>query len=181
MKTPEPVLPYWKVTYFCDELKNWSEIDLIRCGQVSIRFRNICQDAELWKKINLCGKKVPSTFIQNVLDNGCRYLSLANSRVNGTLDLTKQIYPVKYLDLSNCDASNDTVLEELVGSCYSLQKLSLSKLTLGLHSNMVQNIVQNGFTLKVRPIKWLSTERKKLELCKLRNLNCLWKFSQKFH
>ena len=94
---------------------------------------------------------MPATFIQKVLDNGCQYLSLANSRVNGTLDLTKQIYPVKYLDLSNCDASDDNVLEKLVGSCYSLQKLSLSKLTLGLHSNMVQNIVQNGFTLKVRP------------------------------
>ena len=123
--------------------------DLIRCGQVSIRFRNICQDAELWEKINLCCKKIPAAFIQKVLDNDCRYLSLANSRVKGTLDLAKEIYPVKYLDLSNCDASNDTVLEELVGSCYSLQKLSLSKLTLGLHSNMVQNIVQNGFTLKV--------------------------------
>ena len=130
-------------------LTNWPKIDLIRCGQVSIRFRNICQDAELWEQINLCCKKVPAAFIQKVLDNGCQYLSLANSRVNGTLDLTKEIYPVKYLDLSNCDASNDTVLEELVGSCYSLQKLSLSKLTLGLHSNMVQNIVQNGFTLKV--------------------------------
>ena len=103
----------------------------------------------MWEKINLCCKKIPAAFIQKVLDNDCRYLSLANSRVKGTLDLTKEIYPVKYLDLSNCDASNDTVLEKLVGSCYSLQKLSLSKLTLGLHSNMVQNIVQNGFTLKV--------------------------------
>ena len=108
----------------------------------------------MWEQINLCCKKVPAAFIQKVLDNDCRYLSLANSRVNGKLDLTKEIYPVKYLDLSNCDTSedysNDTVLEELVGSCYSLQKLSLSKLTLGLHSNMVQNIVQNGFTLKVK-------------------------------
>ena len=110
----------------------------------------------MWEQINLCCKKVPAAFIQKVLDNGCRYLSLANSRVKGRLDLTKEIYPVKYLDLSNCDTSedysNDNVLEELVGSCYSLQKLSLSKLTLGLHSNMVQNIVQNGFTLKVRPL-----------------------------
>ena len=111
----------------------------------------------MWEQINLCCKKVPAAFIQKVLDNGCQYLSLANSRVKGTLDLTKEIYPVKYLDLSNCDTSEDyskdNVLEELVGSCYSLQKLSLSKLTLGLHSNMVQNIVQNGFTLKVRPLK----------------------------
>ena len=148
-----------KSQIFLWQTKQTGLIDLIRCGQVSIRFRNICQDAELWEQINLCCKKVPAAFIQKVLDNGCQYLSLANSRVNGTLDLTKEIYPVKYLDLSNCDTSedysNDTVLEELVGSCYSLQKLSLSKLTLGLHSNMVQNIVQNGFTLKVRPIKWL--------------------------
>ena len=152
------------IKIFVTDQTNWPNIDLIRCGQVSIRFRNICQDAELWEQINLCCKKVPAAFIQKVLDNGCQYLSLANSRVKGRLDLTKEIYPVKYLDLSNCDTSedycNDNVLEELVGSCYSLQKLSLSKLTLGLHSNMVQNIVQNGFTLKVRPlIKWLEVEK----------------------
>ena len=128
----------------------------------------------MWEQINLCCKKVPAAFIQKVLDNDCRYLSLANSRVNGKLDLTKEIYPVKYLDLSNCDTSedysSDNVLEELVGSCYSLQKLSLSKLTLGLHSNMVQNIVQNGFTLKVRPLKRLQGEKIRIVQIKMLEL-----------
>ena len=123
--------------------------DLIRCGQVSNRFRNICQDVTLWYQINLCGKKVPGKFIHKILDNGCKYLSLANSRINGSLHLAKKSYPLKYLDLSNCDTSDENVLEELVRCCHSLEKLSLSKVTLGLYSNMIENIIQNGQTLRV--------------------------------
>ena len=82
--------------------------DLIRCSQVNKRFRNICQDMTLWQQINLCGKKVPCEFIYKVLENGCKYLSFANSRLNGGLHLAKNSYPLKYLDLSNCDTSKGT-------------------------------------------------------------------------
>ena len=124
--------------------------DLICFSQVSQRIRIICQDMTIWKQVNMCGKKVPTIFIEKAIENGCQYISLANSRINGRFCyLTKRSSLLKYLDLSNCDAAHDDVLEELIGSCHSLEKLSLGKLTLGLGLDMIQTIIENGQTLKV--------------------------------
>ena len=54
---------------------------------------------------------------------------------------------LRYLDLSNCEASVHTI-EELLSSCYHLEKLSMNGLTLTL--DMIKSIcIQNGKTLEV--------------------------------
>ena len=97
--------------------------DLIHCGLVSKRIRRLSRDEFLWKKVNLCGKIVPSDFLKYILDNGCRYLNLAFSEIRGSLKLLNNCeskmtgkYKVKYLNLSNCSA-NYGVIEELISSC----------------------------------------------------------------
>ena len=107
--------------------------DLLECGQVSKRFRAISNDDKyLWPKMaNLCYKKVPVGFLQRLLDSGCKYLSLSEAILDqstGALNLPKASR-LKYLDLSGFGTfeymrENSEILLE---SCYSLQKLSLSK------------------------------------------------------
>ena len=122
-------------------------VDLARCGQVSKRFRAISNnDQYLWpKKLNLSYKKVPSGFLQKLLDGGCKYLSLSGAISEGTLSLPKASRLV-YLNLSGFQTRENS--EKLIKSCYSLQKLSLSKLYLS--SELISIIsLQNGKTLKV--------------------------------
>ena len=112
--------------------------DLIHCGQVSTRTRRICQDESLWQKVNLFGKIVPADFIQYVLDNGCKFINLSYAEIRGDLKLHGKTYKVKYLNLSRCD-SNFNAIEELISSCQSLQKLSLSTLNMIGSDAMINN------------------------------------------
>ena len=66
--------------------------DLIRCTRVSKRIRALCQDQSLWQKINLSWKKIPSCFVQFVLDKDCKSLILHGSTVMGrSLKLTEKM------------------------------------------------------------------------------------------
>ena len=178
-------------------------VDILRCGQVSKRFRAMSK--KLWpEKINLCYKKVPVGFIQKLLYSECKYLSLSESILEGTLDLPKaskmdrahnylrlslkmptdsrgKLLPqsilegalnmkkpskLKYLNLSrvevNCNQLQNS--EELLESCNSLQKLSLSKCHLSY--KLIYSIsFQNGKTLKVLDLS-------RCTLCTKRN-NCM--------
>ena len=96
--------------------------DIIRCAQVSKRTRRICHDESIWKKVNLYAKTVPSEFIEQILENGCQYINLYCSKIVGDLKLSRNDYDVKYLNISWCKADNG-VLEKLISSCPSLQKL----------------------------------------------------------
>ena len=66
-------------------------LDLLNCGLVSKRLRAISiDDQHLWpKKLNLCNKKVPVGFLQRLLDSGCKYLSLSEAILEGTLNMPK--------------------------------------------------------------------------------------------
>ena len=122
-------------------------VDLARCGQVSKRLRAISNNEQyLWpKNLNLSYKKVPTGFLQKLLDGGCKYLSLSGAISEGTLSLPKASRLV-YLNLSGFQNRENS--EKLIKSCYSLQKLSLSKLYLS--SEIISIIsLQNGKTLKV--------------------------------
>ena len=122
-------------------------VDLARCGQVSKQSRAISNnDQYLWpKKLNLSYKKVPPGFLQKLLDGGCKYLSLSGAISEGTLNLPKASRLV-YLNLSGFQNRENS--EKLIESCYSLQKLSLSKLYLS--SELISVIsLRNGKTLKV--------------------------------
>ena len=124
-------------------------MDLLNCGLVSKRLRTISIDDQyLWpKKLNLCYKKVPVGFLQRLLDSGCKYLSLSEAILEGTLNLPKTS-TLKYLNLSSFGLKNRDNSEILLESCYSLQKLSLSRFQLS--SKLISCIAfQNGKTLRV--------------------------------
>ena len=97
--------------------------NLLRCGKVSRRFRKISQDDSLWQKVNLCRKTVPSEFLQTILKNGCKYLSLYDAKLEGRLDI-KGPSKLRYLDLSFCK-NMSKFYHELLTSCCNLEKLSL--------------------------------------------------------
>ena len=123
-------------------------VDLLECGQVSKRFRSIiCEDQFLWpKKINLCHKNVPVGLIQNLLNSGCKYLSLNEAVLDGTLNLPN-VSSLKYLNLAAIKSDRQNS-EEILESCYSLQKLSLSEFYLS--SRLIRlTSLQNGKTLRV--------------------------------
>ena len=103
--------------------------DLICCAQVSRRTRRICHDESLWEKVNLYDKLVPSEFIEQILENGCKYINLRSAKIVGGLKLSRNNYDVKYLNLDWCLADVG-VLEKLINSCPSLQKLAMMNLHL---------------------------------------------------
>ena len=148
-------------------------VDLLECGQVSKRFRTIiCDDQFLWpKKINLCHKKVPVGLIQNLLNSGCIYLSLSEAVVEYTLNLPKAS-TLKYLNLAaiKSDRGNS---EEILESCYSLQKLSLSEFYLS--SKLIRlTSLQNGKTLTVLDLSNCTFNRNNIHY-KEHEFNCIQK------
>ena len=98
--------------------------DLIRSGHLSKRLRAISSDESLWQKMNLFEKNVPTSFLQFVLERGCKYLSLHSTKLNGSLNLTKPT-KLEYLNIKSCLAE-DRTLEKLLFSCESLQKFAFS-------------------------------------------------------
>ena len=120
--------------------------DLLRCGQVSKRFRAISSDESVWpKKFNLCYKKVPVGFLQKLLESGCKYLSLSGAISKGTLNLPRASR-LLYLNLSGFPIIENS--EKLLKSCYSLQKLSLSYFHFPSKLISIASL-QNGKTLRV--------------------------------
>ena len=108
---------------------------VLQCGQVSNRIRAISRDELLWQKINLANstplgyyQKRPisysTDFLEMILNNGCKYLNLHGTKLNGTLNLKKS-NQLRYLDLSGA-RTTPIILEEILDSCNSLEKLSLS-------------------------------------------------------
>ena len=54
-------------------------IDLIYCGQVSKRFREISQDETL-QKLNLDEREVPNNFLKLLISRGLKYLSFFRAK-----------------------------------------------------------------------------------------------------
>ena len=66
-------------------LSNADLKDLISCGQVSKRTRNISQDGSLWVTVNLEKKIVKAEFLDMILIKGCKNLNISNSTIIGSL------------------------------------------------------------------------------------------------
>ena len=130
--------------------------ELMNCGQVSKRIRAISHDEALWRKVNLQGLKVSTDFLEMILNNGCKHLSLKQTKLVGNLCLSNKSQ-LKYLDLDNCKADRQSnagsyfgyeLFEKLLASCYSLEALSLAQKP--LTSEIVKNLCyQNGKTLRI--------------------------------
>ena len=120
--------------------------DLNLASLVSKRTYNISQDCSLWLTINFYNKKLSTSLLERVLNNGCKYLSLQHAKLEGNLRLKKST-SLKCLDISNCEA-NQVVLNKIFASCYSLEKLCL--IDFNLESiNINDMTVLNGPTLQV--------------------------------
>ena len=133
--------------------------DILKCSRVSKRIRTISNDNSLFQTVNLSGKYVKTDLIITVLDKGCKNLNLSDSSIWGNLSLI-QNSQLRELDLSNCRAttyySTSGVLEELVKSCDSLQKLSL--IGLKLTPKMVSSICKNSQTLQLLNLYYSNLE-----------------------
>ena len=120
---------------------------VLQCGQVSTRLRAISNDKSLWLKLNLSQRDVPYDFIEKVIQNGCEYLNLSFSYVNGG---KKSDMPWKL----KCLVLHQTFLLErkleppkgVLENCHYLQKLSVDNLR--LNSFDIEQICQNGETLQ---------------------------------
>ena len=121
---------------------------VLQCGQVSKRLRAISNDQSLWMKLNLFDREVPYGFIEKAVTNGCEYLNLGFSVVNG--GKTSEVpWKLKYLEISQ---SGDIdwaveVPEGVIENCHFLQKLAIDNLK--LTSEDVEHICQNGETLEI--------------------------------
>ena len=118
-------------------------LDIVRFGHVSKRFRAISQDETLWQKISLCGNVcVPAELLDTVLQNGCMYLDLRCTTVEGNLSPETKS-KLKYLAM----VSGTNLLK----SCHSLQKLQIAE----INKRMVEAIChQNGKTLEALDISF---------------------------
>ena len=124
-------------------------VDLLKCEQVSKRFKDLSNEEYLWPKMfNLWFKKVPSGFLQKLLENGCKYLSLSCANLEGTLNLPT-VSRLKYLNLYAFELeSNRENSEKILEASFFLEKLSLS--AIHLSSKLISIFsLQNGKTLKV--------------------------------
>ena len=59
-------------------------IDLITCGQVSKRTRNVSHDISLWVMANLEEKIVKTELLELILSKGCKILNISNSTIVGS-------------------------------------------------------------------------------------------------
>ena len=75
--------------------------DLFTCNKVSQRIRSVVKESK-WKRFNLnFNQEIPVKFIEQILNEGCEYLSLQHARLCGMINLDK-VSKLKFLDLSNC-------------------------------------------------------------------------------
>ena len=101
--------------------------NIVRCSGVSKKVRRVCHDKSLWEKTNLCGKEVPSEFIEQILANGCTYLNLRGAEIKGTLSLPQNTYQLKYLNIERLRA-NVKSIQNLLLCSVSIEKMTLSGL-----------------------------------------------------
>ena len=123
---------------------------LLRCMQVSKRFKALCQAESLWQKIDLSWRDevedVPYSFVQFVLDKKCKSLSLEDVVMYGKRLKLNKISQLKHLNLGGCQI-NERSRNDLLFSCQYLERLSLNAVNLPTHA--IKSIcLQNGKTLQ---------------------------------
>ena len=137
-------------------------IDLIICGQVSKRTRNISQDNSLWVTVTFKEKIVKTELLELILSKGCKFLKISDSTIVGSLssniesqlrvlNLSQSAWgllspgPVYEEIVKNLEETID-VLEQLLFSCCSLQRLEMKGFC--ITSKMTDSICKNGKTLQ---------------------------------
>ena len=113
---------------------------LIKCGQISMRTRNISQDSSLWMTVNLMSKIVKTDLLEMILSRGCQTLNISNSTIVGSLssNVNSQLTVLEFsrsvltrlgtLPGHEYCSENIDVIEKLLFSCCSLQHLKMEGL-----------------------------------------------------
>ena len=134
MKSADRVL---ELTDFPDEiiLKVFACLklsDLLKCGQVSKRLRNIAHDQFLWERIVIINQYFSTAFIRFILDRGCKYLDLSYSRFidleTSTQHIFNKVAELKELNLENINISEEESLFLVQNLTSKLEKLNLGVL-----------------------------------------------------
>ena len=153
--------------------------NLANCTQVSKRMRNICKDESLWERINVKAKfgqkingifpknikafqKIPTSFINYILDNGCRYLNICKAELVDDVKMPKTSQ-LRYLALDELvmDHGKRTIkaVEEITSTCCCLEKFSIAWQESDLHfmENVIKNVcLKNSKTLTVLNLQMLN-------------------------
>ena len=128
--------------------------DLIFFGHLSKRTRAVSRNKTLWRKLTIHSKTLKSKCLKFMLINGCKCLKLILVCVyplwlKGSLHLRKASR-LQELSLDKCAIKNQ-VLEELLGSCHSLKKLTLRGIDLSNVNtkNLKKFVLQNRNSLQI--------------------------------
>ena len=138
---------------------------LITCGQVSKRIRRISHDGKLWLTANLVKKIVKTEFLEMILVRGCKSLNISNSTIVGclssntksqlrALDLCQPASTGTWPDLQVYRKETVDIIEALLSSCCSLQRLNMEGIL--LTHKMAASICKNGKTLQVLNLNFRS-------------------------
>ena len=74
--------------------------DILRCGQVSKRTRNISNDNSLFQTVNLRNKIVKADLLATLLNKGCKCLNLSDCALWGNLTAISKSQ-LRIVDFSN--------------------------------------------------------------------------------
>ena len=120
--------------------------NILKMCQTSKRYHEICQDDSLWQRFDYSGKKVPTDFVQKLLEKGCTFLCLQEgSKLKGYLDFN-DVSKLTELYLDKIKAKPG-VLEQISTSSRSLKVLELRNLK--LNPNFKTICQQNGKTVEI--------------------------------
>ena len=72
---------------FMNIFSNLSIKELMKCAQVSKKFRQISHDKSFWKCVNLSNQRVSCQFVAQILQLGTEYLNLQAVTLLGDSDL----------------------------------------------------------------------------------------------
>ena len=131
--------------------------DLFFFGHLSTRTRALSRHKILWQKLTIDNKTLATEFLKFILRNDCKFLKLTKVQIKGYLHLRKSSN-LKNLSLNRCVIKNQ-VLEELLGSCHSLTKLTLRGMDVSNVNtkNLKKFVLQNRKTLQTLDLKTSKT------------------------
>lgn len=154
---------------------------LIRCSQVSKRFKRISLDETLWTRLDLSCRSLRDGALGRVISRGTVILRLAQTHIShpvfqpGSIDHSFET-KLSFLDLSMCSIENATLCE-LLSRCRSLRKLSLENVPVNTECcrEIASNV--NLEALNLAMCEGLDTYNVTLmmkRLTKLHSLNISW-------
>ena len=131
--------------------------DLFFFGHLSTRTRAVSHDTILWQKLTIDSKTLTTEFLKLILRNDCKFLKLTNVQIKGYLHLRKSSN-LTNLSLNRCAIKNQ-VLEEFLGSCHSLTKLTLRGINVSNVNtrNLKKFVLQNRKTLQTLDLRTFKT------------------------